>query len=106
MARKYAKEKFDSPWDAGDDDTAPEIQEEVVLETPKHRVYNTINLVNLISAKVKLLGPVTGNSYEWSKAGAVLAVDEKDAPGLLSKHLGDKVCCGSNAVNSIFAIKE
>jgi len=100
MARKYErKDVEESPWDGRED-------EEDVLETTEPTVYNKISLINLISAKVKLTGPVTGKEYEWSKAGAVLAVDERDAPGLLSKHLGDKVCCGSDAVNRVFAIKE
>lgn len=75
-----------------------------VLASSKPLLYNTIKLVNLISACVKLDGPVTGNKYVWSKAGAIVAVDEKDATELLKKKLGEKICCGNSGANMLFSI--
>ena len=89
--KKFDEEAVEDKWE----------DEEVVVETSRTLSYNTISLVNKISAKVKLRGSVTKNWYEWSKAGAKVGVDERDVPDLLKKKLGEKPCCGGN-LNWIF----
>lgn len=84
-----AKKSYKSYMDEVEDET-----EEVTLVESKPTSYNKIGLVNKISAKVKLQGAVTGEFYIWEKAGAVVEVDERDAPDLLAKKLGEKHCCG------------
>ena len=42
---------------------------------------------------------MSGKRYEWERAGAVVEVDSEDAPGLLEKRLGDKICCGGSPDN-------
>ena len=77
-----------------------------VLETPTITPYNkTVRLINQISARVRLQGFVTRDWYEWSKAGAIISVDKRDAPALLEKRLGEKHCCGGTP-NIIFTLVE
>lgn len=84
-------------------DSYREVHEEAVA--PKEvQVYNIVKLVNQIGAAVKMQGSVTGKHYLWSRSGAVVEVDERDAPALLEKRLGDRACCGSANKNYVFAI--
>lgn len=88
------------------DDRTDEISfetEEIEVASPKQVEYNTIRLVNKIGARVKLPGSVTGKFYTW-KAGQAVEVDERDAPDLLKKKLGDRACCGSANQNFMFEI--
>ena len=82
-----------------------ELEEELVVETTEQADYNnTVKLQNLIGAQIKLPGSVSGKFYVWEKAGAVVEVDERDAPELLAKALGQKRCCGSANSNLVFQI--
>lgn len=83
-----------------------EPKEELDVATSQKQSYNIIRLVNTISARVRLHGTVTGEFYEWEKSGAVVSVDERDAPDLLAKTYGSGSCCGSNTTNHIFEIIE
>lgn len=85
------------------EDDEEEVVEEA-LETKPSVSYNTIKLVNTINAKVKLPGSITGKLYVWERAGAVVEVDERDAPTLLEKSLGGRLCCGNTGKNLIFSI--
>lgn len=51
-----------------------------------------------ISAKVVVSGDktVSGKRYVWERSGAIVEVDEVDAPGLLAKRLGERPCCGGD----------
>lgn len=80
------------------------IPEEDVIETSLPETYNKIEIINLISAKVKQVGSVTGQEYVWYSSGDVVEVDERDAQNLLDKVLGGR-CCG-NPPNKMFMIKE
>lgn len=76
-------------------------EEKVEVAEEPQPSYNTIKqskqkLQLQISARVIQNGPVTGKRYEWERSGAIVEVDEEDAPGLLAKKLGDKPCCGGN----------
>lgn len=51
----------------------------------------TVQLVLQRNLKLKIKGPVTGDDYLFSGAGAVVDVDEKDAEIMLQKRGG--MCC-------------
>jgi len=80
---------------------------EVVAPKTRH-VYNySINMQSvrsMVAAKIIYNGAVTGNQYEWSQAGAITSVDERDVPELLAKRLGSRTCCGSSDGNRIFEL--
>jgi hypothetical protein len=80
------------------------VDEEKIVAQEAPSDYNTIKLVNKIGARVKMVGAITVNQYEWPKSGAVVEVDERDVPDLLTKRLGDKLCCGSTNMNYVFEI--
>lgn len=103
MARKQKQVNFNDDTDVYLGKSVEDYEElEVAEEAPK--TYNTIKLVNNVSARIKIPGAVTGELYIWERAGAVVDVDERDAPGLLAKTLGSGRCCGSANKNVIFEI--
>lgn len=51
---------------------------------------------SLIDSRLLYAGQVSQRQYEWSRAGDVILVDERDVPELLSKRLGGRLCCGEN----------
>ena len=59
---------------------------------------------SLIEAHLIYAGQISGEQYEWSRAGEVTLVDERDVPELLTKRLGAKLCCGGDDNNRIFQI--
>lgn len=81
-----------------------------VLKTPvadaKVSDYNYIrkSLRSRIDAHIVYYGTVTGEKYEWSRAGAIASVDERDVPELLTKRLGAGSCCGTSNSNIIFEL--
>jgi len=84
-----------------------ETEEEPVLEETDNVPYNDrVKLRLIIGVKsFSTDGPVTGEHYKWLGAGSVLEVDERDVAGLISKRLGNKVCCGGDEnSNRIFEI--
>ena len=46
-------------------------------------------------ARIKYRGKVTGEWYEWARAGSIVLVDPRDADDLLSKMRNTQPCCGS-----------
>ena len=81
----------------------PKIKSAVVETVPTVTISNR-NVQSLIDAHLIYDGQVSGRHYEWSKAGAIVAVDEQDIPELLSKRLGGKQCCGDGDGNRIFEL--
>jgi len=79
---------------------------EVAVAEDASKTYNKVRLVNKIGSRVKLPGSITGELYIWERSGAVVEVDERDAPVLLEKRLGDNACCGSGNKNFVFEIME
>jgi hypothetical protein len=75
----------------------------IVVENQPEVTIN-IRIESLIDSHLVYDGQVTGRHYEWMKAGAIVEVDEKDAPFLLKKRLGKKTCCGQNERNIIFQL--
>ena len=100
--QKDAIDELRTEWNTDDHIT------QQVFESSGNYVYNeevkTVKLVNKISARVELPGIITGTLYVWHRSGAIVEVDERDAPDLLEKKLGDKACCGSANKNYIFEI--
>lgn len=63
-----------------------------------------VNIQSLIDGHFLYDGRVSGEHYEWVRSGAIVAVNERDVPELLSKRLGGRLCCGSRDGNRIFEI--
>lgn len=75
------------------DELTLEIQEEIFDNTPKK-----VALRSRIDANLTVT--VNGNEYKFSKAGAVVEVNEADVQELLSKRYGRKACCGANSAQA------
>lgn len=73
--------------------------EEIAPET----IIKYVKITSRIDAHLTYFGKVSGRQYDWLKAGDTVSVLEEDAPELLSKRLGKKLCCGSGT-NQIFEI--
>ena len=65
----------------------------------------TVSIVSLLNAKVKVTGIVTGNLYVWDKAGTALDVDVLDKDDILNKRRG-RACCGGNSNTLLFILGE
>jgi len=70
-----------------------EVKKEVKSSSPK-----TVRLVLLKQLNLKYKGPITGNTYTFSGAGAEADVDEKDAEIMLAKRGG--LCCQGSGVGT------
>lgn len=67
----------------------------VVVETILNSTINIkVKIQSLVDAHVYYTGQISGELYEWRKAGAIVDVDERDVPELLAKRPGKKPCCG------------
>lgn len=60
---------------------------------PEVTINVTKQVQSLIDAHLIYDGRVSGQRYEWVRAGAIVDVDERDVPELLAKR-GMKSCCG------------
>lgn len=74
----------------------------VAIKPPESTINNTKRIQSLIDAHIIYDGQVSGKRYEWHGAGAIVDVDEQDAPDLLAKR-GKKSCCGQEP-NKIFQL--
>lgn len=72
--------------------------------TSDYNYYGRSNVRSLLDAHILYDGAITGEHYEWSRAGSVVSVDERDVPELLSKRLGSQGCCGTNDSNRVFEL--
>lgn len=75
--------------------------EEKVLEEPQSPL--TVPLRLKLDVRYIIQGPVTGNRYEWNRAGSVVAVELEDAEELLAKRTA-KACCSGTPQMFIFEI--
>lgn len=79
----------------------------VVVEKQPEPIINTvIKIRSLIDAHLIYDGRESGQRYEWTRAGAIIEVDEQDVPELLAKRLGGQTCCGNRDGNKIFELIE
>lgn len=65
----------------------------VVARNSQPTTINKVALQSLYPAHLKYIG-LSGQEYEWVKAGDVVHVLEEDAPTLLSKKHNHRGCCG------------
>lgn len=79
-------------------------KEPVAVEKKRLYNYGVRNLQSLIEARIIYFGSVTGQKYEWPKAGSIVPVDERDVPELLAKRVGSRGCCGAQDGNKVFGI--
>lgn len=83
-----------------------ESNKKVVIEKSLKQNYNSrVKLQSLLDAHVIYDGPITGEHYEWQKAGSIVSVDEKDSILLLEKRIKSQSCC-SQSDNAIFIISD
>lgn len=72
------------------------------LETESTVPYNLdehgtiIKIRSKFPAHVKAIGKVSGNTYIWPQAGAIVEVQAEDVPQLLEWRIGEGVCCGGS----------
>jgi hypothetical protein len=79
-------------------------EEKPVVASKSTTAYNnTISVQSLFPAHLKYTGRKSGKEYEWFNPGDVVAVNSEDVPELLSKTIGERLCCG-NQPNSVFQI--
>ena len=78
-------------------------EKQVLVRITPEVTINKVKVQSLIDAHLYYTGQVSGQLYEWNKAGAIVEVDEKDVPELLQKRLGKKTCCGSGD-NKVFQL--
>jgi hypothetical protein len=69
------------------------------VEAPK-----TVRIVLSRNKKVTTIGSVTGETYVFLSAGAILDVDERDAPSLLAKGAGRTSCCSGQPSSPYFRL--
>jgi hypothetical protein len=56
-------------------------------------------------SRLKYIGTISGQSYEWAEAGAIVMVLPEDVPVLLEKRIGSRACCGAlNNGNQVFEL--
>lgn len=77
------------------------------VENTAYSLYtnDTVAIISLLDAKVKIIGTVTGNLYIFERAGAVLDIDIKDKDDILNKKRG-KACCGGIEGSRLFQLVE
>jgi hypothetical protein len=72
----------------------------VVARKPQESTIITeVAVRSVYPSRLKYIGTVSGKSYEWSDAGAVVTVLSEDVPTLLEKRIGSKSCCGALNLN-------
>jgi len=57
-----------------------------------------------IDSRLLYTGKVSGQNYEWDKAGNIQDVQEEDVEELLAKRIGVRSCCGAGAGNKVFEL--
>lgn len=75
--------------------------QERVVKTPTPDTITNVKLQSMLDAHIHYTGQVTGKSYEWVRAGSVVAVDSRDVPALLQKRIKTQSCCNQSD-NAIF----
>ena len=76
-------------------------REPVKRITPKSK---TIRIALARRKIVNIKGSVTGKMYSFSGAGAILDVDERDAPAFLAKDAGRASCCSGVPTSPYFRL--
>lgn len=89
-------------WNAGSN--AP-LNLGIEKSSPKGYTSNsdTVSIVCLLDATVKITGTGTGKQYVFNGAGSVVDVDISDKDEILNKKRG-RACCGGESGTSLFAL--
>lgn len=76
-----------------------------VLERSVAKIYNrnTVSIISLTDATVKITGTVTKKQYVFSGAGSKQDVDIQDKDEILNKKRG-RACCGGQSGTSLFEL--
>ena len=81
-----------------------------VVEKKEVSNYNKrvkLQLESQADAHLFYVGEVSGDNYEWQRAGSITGVWEEDVPALLEKKINSHSCCGGSTVNlSLFVVVE
>ena len=73
-----------------------EVENPTVAKTLKSDYNQSVRLMSIFPAHIKINGSVTGKPYEWVNPGDIVSVEEDDAADLLSREIGGAGgCCGS-----------
>lgn len=80
------------------------VEEKQPFAPVKTTEYNYVrrSIRSMVEARIRYVGAISGEQYEWPRAGSVVSVDERDVPELLAKRLGTQSCCGANDSNRVF----
>lgn len=78
----------------------------MLVVSVQEQTYNYIKVRSLLDSRLLYTGQVSGQQYEWSRAGSITEVDKRDVPELLAKRIGTGSCCGGQARdgNRVFEI--
>ncbi len=81
------------------------VEKEPVVEKVVEPYNKYVLIQSLIDSRLIYDGEITGRHYEWSRSGETQPVDERDAPALLKKRIGERSCCGENMLgNKVFDV--
>lgn len=86
------------------DDTVSSDTLDIPTSVPYTIEEQSVQVVCKFPATLKLVGKVSGKQYEWANAGAIVAVDKEDVPDILTKKMGQSVCCGNNNNSTLFEV--
>lgn len=62
--------------------------------TPESKI-SLVAVRSIYPAHLKYRGAVSGQGYEWMKAGDIASVRQEDVQSLLDKRIGGTGCCGA-----------
>jgi hypothetical protein len=80
---------------------------QTVVENKAKDIIKYVRLQLQIDAKAQYTGRVSGESYEWQRAGSIVAVRADDVPALLDKKINSYSCCGGSTKDqSMFVVVE
>lgn len=74
-------------------------------ETTIIREVKKMAVRSVYPSRLKYIGTVSGEAYQWGGAGEVAMVLPEDVPALLEKRIGNRACCGAlNNGNQVFEL--
>lgn len=78
----------------------------VVAEPQPEVRINRTRMQSLFPANVVYIGRISGERYIFPVAGAILEVDSRDVPDMLTYRIGTTGCCGGGNAdgNTVFQI--
>lgn len=57
---------------------------------------NRVALISQFPARIRRVGLISGESYEWPDAGSTVMVLSEDVESLLALRIGEGACCGGS----------